>query len=129
MPEPRETHNPLQDEQGDWSFSRAALLLLVPNLLVLIWVDTLLPYVVPAEAYSTLITAITGFIMWAGGRAVARYLGPQVAGIAAAVMSRFAGAGSAPAVAVSYETNTTRRRPAAAAPEEEYAGAAPGGGG
>lgn len=123
----RETHHPLQDEQGDWSFSRGALLLLVPNLLALVWVDTLMPYTVPPEAYATLLAVMIGFISWAGGRAVARYLGPQLAGVAGAITARLSGLPAAPAAPAPPEPPRGSSRPIQGA-ADEYSGPPPGGG-
>ncbi len=80
--------HPLKDEQGDWSTSRISFVCTLAFTIFLIYADTFRDVEVPTEAYALLGTLLTGLIAWAGGRAIARYVGPQIAGVAQGLTNR-----------------------------------------
>lgn len=82
----RQKHGFLHDELGDRSFARLGLTytLIFTGAAV---VAATAGLKIPAAAWPLLQNTIGGFMLWAGGRAVARYLGPQLAGMAQAVSS------------------------------------------
>lgn len=79
----RAKHGFLHDEQGDRSFSRGALCYVLPFTLLLIAADSSLSWVhVATPAYALLGTLNTFLMVWAGGRAMMRYVGPQLGSVA-----------------------------------------------
>lgn len=81
----RKTHGFLKDEQGDWSLARAAFVVVVLFVGGLIAADTFGPWDVPDTAYVLLGTLVTGLLAWAAGPRIARYVGPQIGGVASGI--------------------------------------------
>lgn len=86
----RRVHGWLHDEQGDKSISRLLLVVTIAFSFLLISVDALTQAVVPGEAYALLGSLIVGLIAWAGGSRIARYVGPQMAGVVQGIAARVA---------------------------------------
>jgi hypothetical protein len=84
----RKVHGWLRDEQGDKSISRLLLIVTMAFTFTVIAVDALTEAAVPGEAYALLGSLVVGLIAWAGGARIARYIGPQVAGIAQGIAAK-----------------------------------------
>ncbi len=87
MKSERKVYGFLHDEQGNRSASRLwlACTIIFTYLVILLDVAGL---DVPPEVYALLTALLIGLISWAGGSNIARYLGPQLAGIAQSFASR-----------------------------------------
>ena len=81
----RPKHGFLHDEQGDRSFARLALAWVMVFTGLLIIGVAVFSFKVPDAVWSLLGTAIIGLMAWAGGRAIARYIGPQIGAVAAGI--------------------------------------------
>ena len=87
----RKVHGWLKDEQGDNSMARLLLVVTVPFAFGVILADIFVRRVeVPGEVYALLGGLLTGEIAWAGGARIARYIGPQIAGIAQGIAAKVA---------------------------------------
>lgn len=88
MGEKEKDDSALRDEQGNWSTSRMSFVLTMFFTFGVILVDIFNPSIeVPGEVYAILTSLLVGLIAWAGGRAIAQYVGPQIAGIAQGIAS------------------------------------------
>ena len=123
----RRVHGWLHDEQGDKSISRLLLVGTICFAFVLIAVDTVTMVTAPGEAYALLGSLIVGLIAWAGGARIARYVGPQIAGVVQGIAAKVSPGTTT--VSVTPGVPTPQAAPSLPAPEpDEYAGTAPGGG-
>lgn len=83
----RRKHGLLEDEQGDRSFARTALVVALPFTAGLIVLDAALSFEVAPPAWALLSAVDLALIGWAAGPRIARYLLPQVGAVAQAVGS------------------------------------------
>lgn len=84
----RRQHGVLEDEQGDKSFARRALVVALPFTAALIVLDAAVAsFDVSPAAWGLLSSVDVGLLGWAAGPRIARYLLPQVGAIAQGVAS------------------------------------------
>jgi len=81
----RKTHGFFRDEQGDKSLGRVCLCAALALTALLICADTFTRHEVPDPAYALLGGLLTGLVAWVAGPRIARYVGPQIGGVASGI--------------------------------------------
>ncbi len=78
----------IRDEKGKLSSSRSAFWAVLTVGLLLIIVEFFTSFDLSNGAYGFLVAALIATASWAGGRAVAQYIGPTLSGAVAGLKSR-----------------------------------------
>jgi len=78
----------IRDEQGKLSSSRSAFWTVLVVGLLLITTEFFTRFVLSNGAYGFLVAALVATASWAGGRAVAQYIGPTLSGAVSGLSSR-----------------------------------------